>query len=100
MKKLVKGLGLLCAIGLCALGIGSILWIRQYQSLADDEPTVVFNPNVADITYCTADSVALKLDLYYPETVPAPYPVLVYVHGGSFNAGDKRKGSGVADIRR
>mgnify|MGYP001574400770 CR=1 FL=1 len=42
-----------------------------------------------DITYCTIDGVALKMDVYYPETGEAPFAAAVYVHGGGWNNGDK-----------
>ncbi len=41
-----------------------------------------------DVTYCTIDDQALKLDLYYPPT-EGPWPVLIFVHGGAWSAGDK-----------
>lgn len=34
-------------------------------------------------------SPAQKLDLYWPATGAAPYPVIVHIHGGAFMAGDK-----------
>jgi acetyl esterase/lipase len=98
MKKFLIWLGILCAVGLCGLTIYGIVWIRQYQQLADEEPEIVLSPDIADITYCTMDDVPLKMDLYFPEDANAPYQILVYVHGGSFTSGDKRKGSGIIDI--
>ncbi|HRQ41979.1 MAG TPA: alpha/beta hydrolase [Chloroflexota bacterium] len=46
-----------------------------------------------DVTYCTPDGRAQKLDLYYP-SAGGPWPVLVYVHGGSWREGDKAEGEG------
>jgi acetyl esterase/lipase len=83
---------------MCALTIVGVVWIRQYQQLADEEPQIVISPDVSDITYCTVGGVALKMDLYVPENAAPPYPTLIYVHGGSFTSGDKRKGSGILDI--
>jgi acetyl esterase/lipase len=80
----------------CAAGI---VLIRRYQALVEDEPEVTLSPTIADVTYCTVDGTALTLDLYLPSSAfSAPHPLLVYIHGGSFTAGDKRKGSGVVDI--
>jgi acetyl esterase/lipase len=44
-----------------------------------------------DVTYCTADGVALKLDLYFPKATDSgsSAPVVIYVHGGSWQLGDK-----------
>lgn len=35
-----------------------------------------------DITYCTMDGVALKMDVYYPSENNGRFPVTMYVHGG------------------
>ncbi|MDE3089525.1 MAG: alpha/beta hydrolase, partial [Chloroflexota bacterium] len=52
-----------------------------------------------DVTFCTADGVALKLDLYYPLKVTSrPAPILVNVHGGSWSGGDKRSSETLEDV--
>jgi acetyl esterase/lipase len=43
----------------------------------------------SDLTYATADGHALKLDLYLPLTATARPPLLVWVHGGSWQRGSK-----------
>jgi len=74
-------------------------YVLRYQSLVDDEPDIVLSPAFSDITYCTMDDTPLSLDLYLPTSSDhVPYPLLVYIHGGSFTRGDKRKGSGIIDI--
>jgi len=98
MKKVVKWFSIILVVSLCGLSIYGLIWVRRYQALADDEPEVVLTPDVTDVTYCTLDDVPLKLDLYFPPDAVVPYQVLVYVHGGSFTSGDKRKGSGIIDI--
>lgn len=85
-------------VGLCILIIYSFIWVRQYQQFADEEPDIVLSPDIPDVTYCTMDGVQLKMDLYFPDEKDGPYQVLVYVHGGSFTSGDKRKSSGIIDI--
>jgi acetyl esterase/lipase len=50
-----------------------------------------------DITYATADGVALKMDIYYPKTATAAVPALVYIHGGGWTGGDKGSGAGTVD---
>ena len=43
-----------------------------------------------DITYCAPDGIALKMDLYPAGTRnSSPAPAVIYVHGGSWRAGDK-----------
>ncbi|MCA1716002.1 MAG: alpha/beta hydrolase [Actinobacteria bacterium] len=48
-------------------------------------------PSEKDVTYCTADGVALEMDLYFPKATDSgsPAPVVVYVHGGGWQRGDK-----------
>ncbi|MEW5938055.1 MAG: alpha/beta hydrolase [Chloroflexota bacterium] len=43
---------------------------------------------VKDLTYCT-NQVPLRLDLYYPTSGNAPWPAVLYVHGGGWVGGDK-----------
>lgn len=45
-------------------------------------------PTAADVAYAEL-SEAQKLDLYVPETGEAPYPLVIYIHGGAFMMGDK-----------
>ena len=45
-----------------------------------------------DVTYCTIDGVALKMDVYTPGTMTTPAPVVIYVHGGGWTGGDKASG--------
>jgi acetyl esterase/lipase len=43
-----------------------------------------------DVTYCTAGGVQLKMDIFPPTlTQSGPAPVIMYVHGGSWQHGDK-----------
>ena len=42
-----------------------------------------------DIAYAS-ESANQRLDLFYPDTDNAPYPTLLYLHGGGFAIGDKR----------
>ena len=51
-----------------------------------------------DITYCTMDSVALKMDVYYPSENNGRFPVTMYVHGGGWSSGDKAQGAGMVEI--
>jgi acetyl esterase/lipase len=45
-----------------------------------------------DLEYASPDGVALRLDLYRPETT-GPAPVVLYFHGGGWQVGDKAEGA-------
>lgn len=51
-----------------------------------------------DVTYCTMDSVPLKMDLYFPPQNGSPAPVLMYVHGGGWTSGDRKEVHGMKDL--
>ncbi len=52
-----------------------------------------------NITYCTVDGEALKLDLYFPKTPSTqPMPVLINIHGGSWSFGSKTDSETRVDI--
>lgn len=55
----------------------------------------ILGSTARDITYCTMDGNALKLDVYYPAQYSAePWPAVIYVHGGAWQKGDKSEGTG------
>ncbi len=48
-----------------------------------------------DVTYCELEEgLPQKLDVYYPES-GGPWPVIMYVHGGSWREGDKAEAEGL-----
>jgi acetyl esterase/lipase len=47
-----------------------------------------FGSSEVDITYCTPNNMPQKLDVYYPSS-GGPWRVVLYVHGGAWNSGDK-----------
>ena len=49
-----------------------------------------------DLVYKTVNGAALTLDLYCPEKVSGPAPVIVWIHGGAWRRGGKRKCPAVA----
>lgn len=59
------------------------VWLAAASTMAAAEPTVT-----SDIEYARANGSALLLDLYMPES-KAPAPLLVWVHGGAWEAGRK-----------
>lgn len=48
------------------------------------------NPDFKDVVYATIDGKDLKLDVYLPRGVTRP-PLLVWVHGGAWQFGNKEK---------
>lgn len=42
-----------------------------------------------DVTFCVADDVELKMDIFYPNSVDGSMPTLIFVHGGGWRGGDK-----------
>jgi acetyl esterase/lipase len=53
-----------------------------------------------DVTYCTPDGVAQKMNLFYPKQLSdKPMPIAVYIHGGGWTAGDKGSGAGSVDMQ-
>ena len=52
-----------------------------------------------DVTYCTIDNVALKMDVYFPNpTDGKPLPAVINIHGGSWSGGDKEHSESATDI--
>ena len=58
-------------------------------------PFPLAGKSLIDVTYCTADGVPLKMDIYFPDH-GGPWPAVVYVHGGSWMTGDKSEAAGLA----
>ncbi len=52
-----------------------------------------FGRSDLDVTYCTMNQLPQKLDVYYPKS-GGPWPVFVYIHGGSWRELDKAEGEG------
>lgn len=50
-------------------------------------------PDYPDVEYAVASGQSQKLDIYLPTVGTKPYPVLVWVHGGAWQAGDKGSAS-------
>jgi acetyl esterase/lipase len=53
-----------------------------------------------DLTYCTPDGVAQKMNIFYPKQLSdKPMPITVYIHGGGWTSGDKGSGAGSVDMQ-
>jgi acetyl esterase/lipase len=61
------------------------------------------NPSTMDIhrnlTYATPDGIPLTLDLYLPKNAIRPPPMVIWIHGGGWEAGSKENGCPVALAR-
>jgi acetyl esterase/lipase len=59
-------------------------------------PFTLYGEALADVPYCTTGSTLQKMDVYFPDS-GGPWPVLAYVHGGSWMHGDKSEAIIFAD---
>jgi acetyl esterase/lipase len=46
---------------------------------------------ITDIPYINDDETGHLLDIYYPDNMQGPFPVIIAIHGGGFLFGDKAK---------
>jgi acetyl esterase/lipase len=46
-------------------------------------------PDTTNVEYARANGISLKLDVYLPQNVAKPYPVIVWIHGGGWRGGSK-----------
>ena len=66
-----------------------ILAIHAFAALATRAPAQAPAPTFPDLTYAVVGPSPLKLDLYLPASAIAPYPTLIYIHGGGWSGGSK-----------
>jgi acetyl esterase/lipase len=59
-------------------------------------PFLLYGEALTDVAYCTAGASTQKMDVYFPDS-GGPWPVLAYVHGGSWMHGDKAEAIMFAD---
>ena len=52
----------------------------------------------SNVLYCKMDGEELLADIYTPPHVQKPAPLLIYIHGGGLQHGDKRSGSGIVEL--
>ncbi len=53
-----------------------------------------------DLEYANVGGKPLKLDLYVPEKSDAPLPLIIWIHGGAWSAGDKGATPAMPQLRR
>jgi acetyl esterase/lipase len=71
--------------------LAAVLILSACQSQAPQAtatPFGLYGLSVMDKTYCRPEDSPQKMDLYFPAS-GGPWPVLVFVHGGSWTEGDK-----------
>jgi acetyl esterase/lipase len=51
-----------------------------------------------DVTYCTMKGVPLLADIYFPQNVSGPTPLLIFMHGGGFRQGNKDGSAGFIEV--
>ncbi|HZM21932.1 MAG TPA: alpha/beta hydrolase [Anaerolineales bacterium] len=64
--------------------------------LPSPNPFTLYGEALADLAYCTTGASLQKMDMYFPDS-GGPWPVLAYVHGGSWMHGDKSEAIMFAD---
>jgi acetyl esterase/lipase len=63
---------------------------------ATPTPFGLYGSSLIDKTYCTPEDSPQKMDIYFPAS-GGPWPVLVYVHGGSWMRGDKAEAAALGN---
>lgn len=77
---------------LVALGAGALTLSAQIQPRGKGLPPAIVPPGVKalrDLAYIENGHERQKLDLYLPEKSDRPLPLIVWVHGGGWQAGSK-----------
>lgn len=71
----------------------------QLQERESTQVTDVISTTIKDLTYCKAGAIDLHMDAYLPAFhAKTPSPVLIYIHGGAWIAGDKDESTLRADL--
>jgi acetyl esterase/lipase len=65
-----------------------LVWLPAIAALAQGAPLPQGVRALRDLEYAKIGATSLKLDLYLPEK---PGPLVVWIHGGGWRAGDKRQ---------
>lgn len=80
-------------------GVAVIAVVLARSASAEQPPALSMPaPTERDVTYCTAGSTTLKMDLYVPTRYDgAPVPAAIFVHGGAWSSGDKASSEGAPE---
>jgi acetyl esterase/lipase len=69
--------------------------VSQRNAFAQSQPVVMSN-----IEYARVSSKSLLLDLYLPPSGQAPFPLIVWIHGGGWSGGNKALGINSLQVRQ
>jgi acetyl esterase/lipase len=69
--------------------LAALAFLSAGSAFAADNPPKI-PPTAADVAY--GPDPRQKLDVYVPTTGKGPFPILFWIHGGGWFAGDKRNG--------
>jgi acetyl esterase/lipase len=93
MKKVIFASIIGVVVGAVGIVAGGMYWYEKLKSakprIAIDIPALTTFREATNITYCSPGGQDQKLDLYIPENKNKAFPLLVYVHGGSWQQGSK-----------
>lgn len=70
-------------------------------SVYQGNSTFVPGGELANITYCSPGGVNLDLDMFFPNSTNATFPLVVYVHGGGWHSGSNSglEGAQIGDLK-
>lgn len=92
----VSGAGIVTAI---APGSVTITATSDGRSGAAELSVSLNEGTLTNVTYCTMDGVAVRMDVYIPDaSKPRPLPVAIHVHGGGWVSGRKSTGTRFAEV--
>ena len=82
------GAGLSLGLATSISGIGRSVTAQEATPSAE---STVGAPTFADLSYSDSGDPMHKLDLYLPDATGGPIPLVIWIHGGAWIGGDKRR---------
>lgn len=92
-RALVAGLAILAigGIALYALIAFGLAFLFQKIGGISSMMPIAGTHAIQNITYCSSGGTDQKLDIYIPDQKGSSFPLVVYVHGGSWNSGSRNE---------